>query len=328
MHEANQSTVQQLIFEGRADAEEVYQFGKEHERAPTFVEIMAAAEQLVNSTPGYRRADRLDRFENNYHFEPQYLNRDLDPQELLSLLPRESISTQIITGRLDKRLPGQLLAGLKDSRDAEELRGYKAKHEHNLPAIVYSELRTQPYHQHVLKNQLKYWTEGLSSQASVGAAGAPVVPWEYEVHYEKRKVVKTEKMKDVFDHLGRTKATAKRKRARAIAWVSEGTGQITVNRKNVLEYFPDIVSRDRLVMPFKVTGSLCQFDVMIRVRGGGWCGQAQAARLATAKALAQFVPEFEPTLKAYELLKPDGRNVERKKTSKVKARKSYTFVKR
>jgi len=94
------------------------------------------------------------------------------------------------------------------------------------------------------------------------------------------------------------------------------------------EYFHDSVSRDRLVRPFRYSNTLNQYDAVLSIRGGGIMGQSDAGKLAIAHAMAKMVPRMKEFLSRGDMLKQDIRNVERKKTSRYKARKSYTWVKR
>ncbi|KAI1794074.1 SSU ribosomal protein S9P [Ganoderma leucocontextum] len=106
------------------------------------------------------------------------------------------------------------------------------------------------------------------------------------------------------------------------------TTHILVNNIPLIEYFPHVSDRERIVRPFRIAGLIGAYNVFAIVRGGGSTGQSGAVTLAIAKALAAHAPDVEPLLRKAKLLKRDPRMVERKKTGRAKARKAYTWVKR
>ena len=130
------------------------------------------------------------------------------------------------------------------------------------------------------------------------------------------------------DNLGRSYATGRRKDAAARVWVKRGTGQMTINGKNVSEYFARPVVQMILAQPFEATERLGEFDVIATVRGGGLSGQAGAVRHGISRALTLFEPGLRPALKSGGFLTRDPRVVERKKYGKAKARRSFQFSKR
>lgn len=132
----------------------------------------------------------------------------------------------------------------------------------------------------------------------------------------------------VRDELGRAYATGKRKNAVARVWIRPGTGRITVNSKEMQEYFARPVLQMVLRQPFQITNSENQFDVYATVRGGGLSGQAGAIKHGISKALQLYEPTYRPALKSAGFLTRDARVVERKKYGKRKARRSFQFSKR
>ena len=130
------------------------------------------------------------------------------------------------------------------------------------------------------------------------------------------------------DELGRSYATGKRKDAVARVWIKPGTGKVTVNGKEMAQYFARPVLQMILRQPFQVAGVSDQFDVMATVAGGGLSGQAGAVKHGISKALQLFDPALRPSLKAAGFLTRDSRVVERKKYGKRKARRSFQFSKR
>ncbi len=124
------------------------------------------------------------------------------------------------------------------------------------------------------------------------------------------------------------RAVGRRKTSTARVVLRPGTGEWSVNGRALQDYFPRILHRKRVEEALKVTDRAGQFDVMVRVRGGGITGQADAIRLGVARALARNEDEIRPMLKKRGLLTRDPRRVERKKPGRPKARKRFQFSKR
>ncbi|HSL89862.1 MAG TPA: 30S ribosomal protein S9 [Ignavibacteriaceae bacterium] len=120
----------------------------------------------------------------------------------------------------------------------------------------------------------------------------------------------------------------RRKTAVARVILRNGSGVITVNNQDFEKFFPQLLSREDILLPFKVTETAGKFDVKVNVKGGGTTGQAQAVRLSIARALIDLNPDYRPALKAQGLLTRDPRMVERKKYGQPKARKRFQFSKR
>ncbi len=132
----------------------------------------------------------------------------------------------------------------------------------------------------------------------------------------------------VRDKLGRSYATGKRKDAVARVWIKPGNGKVTVNGKEMADYFARPVLQMILKQPFQIANVEGQFDVLATVAGGGLSGQAGAVKHGISKALQLFEPSLRPALKAAGFLTRDSRVVERKKYGKAKARRSFQFSKR
>ena len=130
------------------------------------------------------------------------------------------------------------------------------------------------------------------------------------------------------DTYGRAYATGKRKDAVARVWIKPGQGKAAVNGKPLETYFARPVLRMILQQPLVAAKRAGQYDLMIRVAGGGLSGQAGAVRHGLAKALVNFEPDLRPMLKKEGFLTRDPRVVERKKYGKRKARRSFQFSKR
>lgn len=130
------------------------------------------------------------------------------------------------------------------------------------------------------------------------------------------------------DSLGRSYATGKRKNSVARVWIKKGTGKITVNTKEVKQYFGREILFNIVNYPFEVTKYKAKFDVVATITGGGLTGQAGALAHGISKALALFDPEIRPILRSQGFLTRDSRVVERKKYGLKKARKGPTYRKR
>ena len=130
------------------------------------------------------------------------------------------------------------------------------------------------------------------------------------------------------DTLGRSYATGRRKESTARVWVKRGTGKISINGKEMVNYFARPVLQMQLNFVFDVTERKDQFDVIATVKGGGLSGQAGAVRLGLSRALSLFEPDLRKPLKTAGMLTRDSRVVERKKYGRAKARKSFQFSKR
>ncbi len=120
----------------------------------------------------------------------------------------------------------------------------------------------------------------------------------------------------------------RRKTSTARVLLRPGTGEWRVNGRSLNEYFPRILHRKRAEEALRVTEYDGQLDVTVRVNGGGVTGQADAVRLALARAVLAKDEEVRPLLRRHGLLTRDPRKVERKKPGRPKARKRFQFSKR
>ncbi len=130
------------------------------------------------------------------------------------------------------------------------------------------------------------------------------------------------------DRFGIAMGTGRRKTAVARVRVKPGTGKVSINERELTDYFP--VERYRLAIeaPLKDTGMLGKYDIWVRVDGGGPTGQSGAIVLGIARALEVLNPSIHETLRGGGYLSRDSRMVERKKFGFKKARKSFQFSKR
>ena len=123
-------------------------------------------------------------------------------------------------------------------------------------------------------------------------------------------------------------ATGRRKRAVARVFLRSGKGVITVNGRPMTEYFTTESSRAAVRQPLLATETAEKFDVLILTDGGGFSGQADAAKLGVARALVEFNAELRSRLKQLGFLTRDPRSHERKKYGQKGARKRFQFSKR
>lgn len=122
--------------------------------------------------------------------------------------------------------------------------------------------------------------------------------------------------------------TGRRKTSVAQVRMVQGSGKTIINNKNISEYFPIPFQKELVLQPIKVSKLDNNFDIFIKVDGGGITGQVDACQLGIARALIQYNEELRSGLRAKDLLTRDPRMVERKKYGLKKARKSFQFSKR
>lgn len=123
-------------------------------------------------------------------------------------------------------------------------------------------------------------------------------------------------------------ALGRRKAAVARIFVSEGTGKIVINKRDLEVYFPNPILQYIVKQPLVKLGVAEQYDIKVNLDGGGVKGQAEALRLAIARALVKINPEDKAALRAEGFMTRDAREVERKKPGRPKARRRFQFSKR
>jgi small subunit ribosomal protein S9 len=123
-------------------------------------------------------------------------------------------------------------------------------------------------------------------------------------------------------------ATGKRKTSIARVWIAPGSGNITVNKQDIDEYFGRPTSKMIIRQPFELTDNLGKFDVWVNVCGGGPSGQAGAIKHGITKALLEVDGELRSVLKKAGFITRDSRIKERKKYGRRGARRSFQFSKR
>ena len=123
-------------------------------------------------------------------------------------------------------------------------------------------------------------------------------------------------------------AVGRRKAAIARVIVKEGNGTITINKRPIDVYFPSSILQYIVKQPMLTLDCVEKYDIKVNLNGGGYKGQAEALRLAIARALVKINPEDKPALRAQGFMTRDPRSVERKKPGQPKARKRFQFSKR
>lgn len=123
-------------------------------------------------------------------------------------------------------------------------------------------------------------------------------------------------------------AVGRRKAAVARVIVKEGNGAITINKRPLEVYFPSSILQYIVKQPLSTLDAADKYDIHVNLDGGGYKGQAEALRLAIARALVKINPEDKSALRAEGFMTRDPRSVERKKPGRPKARKRFQFSKR
>jgi small subunit ribosomal protein S9 len=123
-------------------------------------------------------------------------------------------------------------------------------------------------------------------------------------------------------------AIGRRKAAIARVYLKEGKGDITINNRELSNYFPSGILQYVVKQPLNTLGVDGKYDIKVNLAGGGVKGQAEALRLAIARALVKINAEDKPALRAQGFMTRDSRVVERKKPGRPKARKRFQFSKR
>lgn len=123
-------------------------------------------------------------------------------------------------------------------------------------------------------------------------------------------------------------SVGRRKAAVARVILKEGTGNITINHRTLEVYFPSSILQYIVKQPLSLLDSVEKYDIHVNLDGGGYKGQAEALRLAIARALVKLNPDDKAELRRHGFMTRDPRAVERKKAGQPKARKRFQFSKR
>ena len=123
-------------------------------------------------------------------------------------------------------------------------------------------------------------------------------------------------------------ALGRRKSAVARIYLTEGNGKITINKRDLTEYFPSSILQFVVKQPLNLLEVAEKYDIKVNVFGGGFTGQSQAIRLGIARALVKVNADHKKALRAEGFVTRDSRSVERKKPGQPKARRLFQFSKR
>ena len=128
--------------------------------------------------------------------------------------------------------------------------------------------------------------------------------------------------------MDKVNAIGRRKAAVARVYVTEGSGNIVIDKRPLEVYFPSSILQYVVLQPLNKLEVADKYDIVAHIDGGGFKGQAEALRLAIARALVKINPEDKPALRSEGFMTRDARVVERKKPGRPKARKRFQFSKR
>lgn len=123
-------------------------------------------------------------------------------------------------------------------------------------------------------------------------------------------------------------ALGRRKSAVARIYIEEGSGKITINKRDLTEYFPSPILQYVVKQPLNLLDVAEKYDIKANLQGGGYTGQSQALRLAISRALVKINADDKKALRAEGFMTRDSREVERKKPGRPKARRRFQFSKR
>ena len=123
-------------------------------------------------------------------------------------------------------------------------------------------------------------------------------------------------------------AIGRRKSSVARVYLTEGTGKITINKKDLTQYFPSAILQYVVKQPLQLLEVAEKYDIKANLDGGGFTGQSQALRLAIARALVKINADDKKALRQAGFITRDARKVERKKPGQPKARRRFQFSKR
>ena len=123
-------------------------------------------------------------------------------------------------------------------------------------------------------------------------------------------------------------ALGRRKSAVARVYVTDGSGKITINKRDLTEYFPSPILQFVVKQPLTTVDAVEKYDIKVTLCGGGYTGLSQALRLAIARALVKINADDKAALRAEGFMTRDSREVERKKPGRPKARRRFQFSKR
>ena len=151
---------------------------------------------------------------------------------------------------------------------------------------------------------------------------------KHEAQSPKALDINTPQVIKQVDTMEQINALGRRKSAVARIFVTEGSGKITINKRDLTEYFPSSILQFVVKQPLTLLEATEKYDIKVNLQGGGFTGQSQALRLAIARALVKINADDKKALRAEGFMTRDPREVERKKPGRPKARRRFQFSKR
>ncbi|KRW99094.1 Ribosomal protein S5 domain 2-type fold [Pseudocohnilembus persalinus] len=209
---------------------------------------------------------------------------------------------------------------------------------------VYRRIQKDPFFTHYIQNDLRYFSErmldGYSqtqrlmtlydktgdimnyNDAKFDEKQLQILDLdEPEVEFQRKQQLEKEIQERVF-------ANGKRKTSHCRIMMTKGSGKVTINRLNYLDYFPHPILRNICLKSVYLANVACQFDIDIQVRGGGQFGQAEAISVGVTRAIVKQMPHLRYLFIKQNMIQTDPRKKERKKVGQYKARKAWTYVRR
>ena len=254
--------------------------------------IMRSSLLVLRNCLSISRALSNESFAYGRKYHQRWASSSLQSIDTLSRKPLNFMSSGTLHMRYGQKISRSVSTQQTDS-DTDDLVLTNSPHDHPLATIGEDEL----------SEEKRYWRKRQ-------AEAKPIV-YVREV-----------------DSTGRAHAVGKRKSSSAQVWIMEGIGNIKVNGKDWVDYFPRPDHRVQIARPLALLGRAQAFDVVVSVIGGGNTGQAEAIRHGIARAMQKWDPQWRGALKKDGLLTRDSRIVESKKYGRKKARKSFQWVKR
>jgi len=183
----------------------------------------------------------------------------------------------------------------------------------------------------IIKSQVDDDNDKPRGMTHLDKEAAAALAYQRKADARKARWIKNAKpvvrVRDIDDR-GRSYGRGGRKTTTARVWIQPGEGVITVNRRDLLDYFPRETHREMIISPFVASKTCGLFDVNVAVEGGGVSGKAGAIRHGIARALEKYNPDYRPPMKRLGFMTRDPRKVERKKVGLKKARKAPQWVRR
>jgi len=330
----------------------------------TFKEVYEELDRvLINAPLSMKKLISENSEKGNDSFIPQFTNLSINPQEFFWGNVSEYLKP-VIPNRFFKDKQYETIPAMKSVLQPETMtdkrKGRRQQVKESPPAPIgtpeqevdfdvseltpelkreieiFRQVRREPYFKHYLTNELGFYADRMNDQFSMIYAGLTQFenrPNDY-AQFEKptldkiEKIVMKQALLEPVIYNGKSYAGGKRKKAKALAIVKEGTGKIHINRKTFVDYFSTTSIRSLVIDPLLVSGYSVGLDVDFFIWGGGVHAQAEAASLALSKALVKYNPGVKVAMRENGLLNQDPRQTERKHVGKYKARAKFPYSRR